>query len=331
MGTERVGAAGGLAGLAGRARAGLVREIAATGVWDGDPGWRDAFEQVPRHLFVPYYFVGAPGGCERLWGEDPDPARRERWLRGAYADQPLATRLRDGELVSSSSQPSLMARMLADLDVRDGHRVLEIGAGTGYNAALLAHRLGDDAVTTVDLDPEITESARAHLAAAGYRPVVVTGDGARGCAERAPFDRVLVTCALRGVPVGWLGQCRAGARILAPVGTGLLVLEVGDAGFAQGRFLAAPAYFVAVRGEGGAGGGVGSLGGVPLRAARDDAFRFVLGLSGGRAAARDVFAWWEREGRPGRERFGVTVRGEREWVWLDEPDGPCLWDLPGGG
>ncbi|WP_353942615.1 methyltransferase domain-containing protein [Streptomyces sp. HUAS MG91] len=329
MGKERVGGASGLAGLAGRARAGLVREIARTGVWDADPRWRDAFEQVPRHLFVPYYFVGAPGGHERLWGEDPDPVRRERWLRGAYADQPLATRLRDGELVSSSSQPSLMARMLADLDVRDGHRVLEIGAGTGYNAALLAHRLGDEAVTTVDLDPEITESARAHLAAAGYRPAVVTGDGARGCAERAPFDRIVATCALRAVPVGWLGQCRSGARILAPVATGLLELDVRDAGFAQGRFLATPAYFVAVRGEGG-GGAVGE-GGVPRRVARDDAFRFVLALSGGWRAVSEVLAWWEGEGRPGRERFGVTVSGGREWVWLDDPGAGCLWELPGGG
>ncbi|MEU6841393.1 methyltransferase domain-containing protein [Streptomyces sp. NPDC046716] len=330
MGTERGGGADGLALPAGRARAGLVREIAATGVWDRDAGWRAAFERVPRHLFVPYYFVGAPGGHERLWGEDPDPARRERWLRGAYADQPLATRLRDGELVSSSSQPSLMAKMLVDLEVRDGHRVLEIGAGTGYNAALLAHRLGDDAVTTVDLDPEITESARAHLAAAGYRPAVVTRDGARGCAERAPFDRIMATCALRAVPVGWLGQCRRGALILAPVATGLLKLEVRDAEFAQGRFLPTPAYFVAVRGEGSEPRG-GAVSGVPRRVARDDVFRFLLDLSGGRVEASELLAWWEEAGRPGRERFGVTVSGGREWVWLDEPGRTCGWWEPVGG
>ncbi|NED84026.1 methyltransferase, partial [Streptomyces sp. SID11233] len=96
------------------------------------------FASVPRHYFVPYYYVRAPtGGFERLWGEDPDRERRARWLTGAYADVPLATRLRDGELVSSSSQPSLMARMLTGLDVRPGDRVLEVGAGTGWNAGLL--------------------------------------------------------------------------------------------------------------------------------------------------------------------------------------------------
>ncbi len=143
---------------------------------------------MPRHLFVPYYYVGSADGRgqDRLWRDSPDPYTRERWLRGVYTDGPLATRLRDGELLSSSSQPSLMARMLAELRVTDGDHVLEIGAGTGYNAALLAHRLGDDHVTTVDLDPEITDSARAHLADAGHHPAVITGDGARGAPNTPP-------------------------------------------------------------------------------------------------------------------------------------------------
>ena len=215
--------------LATAARAALVREIDESGAWDADPVWREAFEAVPRHLFVPYYYVGVVGGFERVWGEDPDPRTRERWLRGAYADAPLATRVRDGELLSSSSQPSLMAKMLTELEVRDGDAVLEIGAGTGYNAALLAHRLGDALVTTVDLDPEITESARRHLATAGYHPAVVTGDGARGVPERAPFDRIIATCTLTSIPRAWLPQCTPGARILAPLATGLIALHVRDA------------------------------------------------------------------------------------------------------
>ncbi|CAM5424665.1 Protein-L-isoaspartate O-methyltransferase OS=Streptomyces violarus OX=67380 GN=FHS41_003687 PE=3 SV=1 [Streptomyces violarus] len=234
--------------LSASARAALVRRIDASGAWGADPAWQEAFAAVPRHLFVPYYYVGVAGGYERRWGESPDPQARERWLRGAYEDTPLATRLRDGELLSSSSQPSLMADMLAALRVEDGHTVLEIGAGTGYNAALLAHRLGDDKVTTVDLDPEITESARRHLAAAGYHPVVVTGDGARGVPERAPFDRIIATCALSTVPRAWLAQSRPGGRILLPLATGLVVLTVRDAGHAEGRFLHTPAYFVPLRG-----------------------------------------------------------------------------------
>ncbi|AXG77878.1 methyltransferase domain-containing protein [Streptomyces paludis] len=318
-------------------RAALVAEIEATGALD-DPAWRAAFEAVPRHVFVPYYFVSRPGGWERLWSGDPDPARRARWLRGAYSDGPLAIRVRDGELISSSSQPSLMAGMLAALDVRDGDRVLEIGAGSGYNAALLARRLGDDLVTTVELDPEIAESARTHLATAGYRPAVVAGDGARGCPERAPFDRIIATCTLPSVPAGWPAQCRPGARILAPLATGLIALRVGGEGeseggeggapYAEGRFLHTAAYFVPLRGV--PGGGYGArppLGRMPRGASGNELFRFLLTLTAGSLEPREALALWERERHPERERFGVTVAGDRQWAWLDDPAGPYTWPL----
>ncbi|MET8181746.1 methyltransferase domain-containing protein [Streptomyces sp. NPDC005336] len=313
------------------ARAGLVREIAAGGGLT-DPGWRAAFEEVPRHLFVPYFYeAGGEGEARgaavyaRLWRDDRDPLRRARWLAGAYADAPLATRVRDGELISSSSQPSLMARMLHALQVRDGERVLEIGAGTGYNAALLAHRLGDAQVTTLDLDPEITETARNHLAAAGFRPAVVTGDGARGCPSRAPYDRIIATCAVPSVPQAWLGQCRPGALILTPLATGLIALRVADARHAEGRFLATPAYFVPLRGSGPPPSV--PTHGLPSRPLLDDSFRFLLNVATGHMEPVEALALWEHEGRPGRERYGVTVRGERQWAWLDDPEGAYAWPL----
>ncbi|MFI9805849.1 methyltransferase domain-containing protein [Streptomyces sp. NPDC052301] len=316
-------------GTAGAARAELVREIDADGAWAEDPVWREAFAKVPRHLFVPYYYVAGRSGYERRWGESPDRAARERWVRGAYEDVPLATRLRDGELLSSSSQPSLMARMLVALRVEDGDRVLEVGAGTGYNAALLAHRLGDDdLVTTIDLEPEITESARQHLAAAGCHPVVVTGDGARGVPERAPFDRIIATCELPTVPRAWVAQCRTGARILTPLATGLLALTVRDAGHAEGRFLPTPAYFVPLRGERRAQPEGVSLAGLPERARDQELFRFLLALTRGTLDPQAAYALWEREDRPGRERYGVTVGGEHARAWLDDPEGPYSWPLP---
>jgi protein-L-isoaspartate(D-aspartate) O-methyltransferase len=313
--------------LAASARAALVRRIDASGAWAADPAWREAFAAVPRHVFVPYYYVGVAGGYERRWGESPDPRARERWIRGAYEDTPLATRLRDGELLSSSSQPSLMADMLAALRVEDGNTVLEIGAGTGYNAALLAHRLGDDRVTTVDLDPEITESARRHLAAAGYHPVVVTGDGARGVPERAPFDRIIATCALSTVPRAWLAQSRPGGRILMPLATGLVVLTVTAADHAEGRFLHTPAYFVPLRGDDRPEAAPAPLGGVPRRAREHELFRFLLALTRGSLDPQEAYALWEREGQPQRERYGITVSGGYEWAWLDDPEGPYAWPL----
>ncbi|WKE71651.1 methyltransferase domain-containing protein [Streptomyces sp. WP-1] len=315
--------------LATVARAQMVREIAAEGAFAADPRWREPFARVPRHLFVPYYFAAGPRGYERRWGESPDPRARARWVRGAYADEPLATRLRDGELLSSSSRPSLMARILAALDVEDGDRVLEVGAGTGYNAALLARRLGDDGlVTSVELEPEITESARAHLAAAGHHPVVVTGDGARGVPGRAPFDRIIATCALPTVPRAWLTQCRPGARVLLPLATGLLTLAVRDAEHAEGRFLATAASFVPLRGQGLAAPEGVCCTGLPHGAREQDTFRFLLALTRGALDAREAYALWEREREPERERYGVTLAGDHGWAWLDDPEGPYAWPLP---
>ncbi|WP_037889957.1 methyltransferase domain-containing protein [Streptomyces sp. NRRL S-87] len=328
------------------AHAAQVRELTAAGDLP-DPAWRAAFAAVPRHVFVPYFYVARGAGYERLWGEDPDPGHRARWLRGVYTDTPLATRVRGTELLSSSTQPSLMARMLHALDVRDGDDVLEIGAGTGYNAALLCHRLGDEHVTTVDLDEEITESARSHLARLGHHPAVVTGDGARGCPARAPYDRILATCELPRIPYAWLGQCVPGARILAPMATGLLALTVRDAAFAEGRFLHTPAYFVPLRGgerapaaaagvgvgvgAAGAGDGQGVAGGppahLPYEVLENDRFHFLLALAGEALHPREALDLWRGEGRPGRERFGVTVNAEGEWAWLDDPRGPYVWPL----
>ncbi|MFD5385160.1 methyltransferase domain-containing protein [Streptomyces sp. NPDC127074] len=318
-GRATAGVAGaGTAGAPGRATAGVAGAGTA-----GAPGCETA--GVAR--------AGAARGTvgyTRLWRDDPHPLRRARWLAGAYADAPLATRVRDGELITSSSQPSLMARMLQALQVRDGDRVLEIGAGTGYNAALLAHRLGDTHVTTLDLDPEITEAARNHLAAAGFRPAVVTGDGARGCPLHAPYDRIIATCAVASIPPAWLGQCRPGALILTPLATGLIALTVADARHAEGHFLAMPAYFVPLRGSGPPP--QVPTHGLPSRPLLDDSFRFLLNVAAGHMEPVEALALWEHEGRPGRERYGVTVRGERQWAWLDDPEGAYAWPLgpPGG-
>jgi protein-L-isoaspartate O-methyltransferase len=240
--------------------------------------------------------------------------------------------MRDGELVSSSSQPSLMARMLEWLAVRDGDAVLEIGAGSGYNAALLAHRLGERQVTSVEYDVEIAESARAHLVAAGYRPEVVAGDGARGYRAGAPYDRIIATCALPCVPHAWLAQCRPGARILAPLSSGLILLEVRDATHADGRFLHTPAYFVALRGAPAAGqenAARQNTGGLPAAAVQNGLFRFLLTLTAGILDPHDALSLWEREKRPQRERYGVTLRDGGQWAWLDDPGGPHVWELGG--
>ncbi len=211
--------------------------------------WRQAFCGVPRHELVPRYFEPQGDGTFTLVeGDDPD--QRAAWLDAIYADQMLVTGLTDlhtgaGAVqitTSSSTMPSLMMRMLEDLDIRDGHRVLEIGTGSGYNSALLSARLGGRNVFSVDLPPELVDVARDRLASLGHAPTIVARDGRAGLAEHGPYDRILATCAVRRIPSAWIEQTAPGGVILTDIqgsfGAGNIVkLHRDQDGGVRGRFL----------------------------------------------------------------------------------------------
>ncbi|MGH3277515.1 MAG: methyltransferase, FxLD system [Trebonia sp.] len=141
-------------------------------------------------------------------------------LADAYGGSPVVTH-RDsrGVATSSASAPGIVAAMLAQLDVRPGHHILEIGAGTGYNAALLARLAGPAGqVTTVELDPGIAAEAEKALAAAGHGQVtVVAGDGEHGYAPRALYDRVIVTAGAWELPAAWADQLAPGGLVVVPL------------------------------------------------------------------------------------------------------------------
>ena len=219
----------------------LAQELAANGSVRST-AWRRAFANVPRHLFVPTFHLRTPEGTVTY--TDQTPGR----LEAIYSDATLITRFSpEGLAVSSSAEPSLMALMLEDLQVRDGMKVLEVGTGTGYNAALLSERLGSALVTSIDVDEEWVAQARKALDRAGHRPVLATTDGSQGYPANAPYQRILATCGLGRIPMAWLGQLDEGGLILANVGLGLVRLRKDPDGYARGHFLPGSAGFMRLR------------------------------------------------------------------------------------
>lgn len=176
----------------------LVDGMKAAG-YAQSPAVEQAFRAVPRHFFL----------SRRNWGE-------------VYRDEAIPTHFAEGTQVpiSSSSQPTMMAIMLEQLQTTPGMRVLEIGTGTGYNAALLAHLLGDPSnVWTVDLTEEFCGEAREHLRMAGVEGVhVVCADGWSGWPNAAPYDRVIVTASAHDIAPAWVSQLREGGLLVVPWG-----------------------------------------------------------------------------------------------------------------
>lgn len=205
--------------------------------------WRVAFEQVPRHRFTPRFSYRDLDGQVRELSQD---AGRE-WLSVVYTDASLITQYdNDGAASSSSSQPSVMATMLEALDVGDHDRVLEIGTGTGYNAALVCQRLADTQLTSIDIDPDLIDLARARLGAMSLHPTLIAGDGMAGAPDHAPFDKIIATCGTPRIPPALLTQLRPGGRLVTNIGRALVALDRTDTG-ASGPLLPMSAAFMFAR------------------------------------------------------------------------------------
>ncbi len=204
------------------ARHRMVEKIRSRGVTD--TAVLAALDAVPRHLFVP-------------------EAEREK----AYQDCPLP--IGDGQTIS---QPYMVALMTSLLELRPGARVLEIGTGSGYQAAVLSRVAAE--VYTMEIRKPLAERARRTLADLGYRNVHVrVGDGFQGLPDEAPFDGIIVTAAPPSVPDPLLRQLKVGGRLVIPVGSrtslqSLLVLtKRPDGGFDRSNVM--PVFFVPMTGE----------------------------------------------------------------------------------
>ncbi|MGH3856228.1 MAG: methyltransferase domain-containing protein [Pseudonocardiaceae bacterium] len=361
----------------------MTEKLIVTGELN-DPAWQRAFTDTPRHVFVP-----------------------DHSLADAYSQDALVTQWRTADEMgnqrptSSASAPGAVAVMLERLDMGDHHRVLEIGTGTGYNAALLCHRIGAANVYSIDIDPALVVQARLALKNLGYQPTVVAADGYTGLPEGAPYDRILATCAITHIPPEWIRQLADGGRIVAPI-TGnstnpLIVLDKTAPDEVTGHFSHHNMGFMSLRhdlqspfGSGETAGSTasgmahhGTTTTDPRRvheANRDLALFCQLHMPGLRlgydtdcphspdrtratriiahtadAVANVSFksedgrwpviqrgpyriwdiietaiALWDHLQQPDVSRLGVSALDDinRQYVWLDDPDGPYSWPMP---
>ncbi|MFQ5907777.1 MAG: protein-L-isoaspartate O-methyltransferase [Thermoplasmata archaeon] len=171
----------------------MVERLVQNGVLQ-TPRVIEAMRAVPRHLFVP-----------------------RRLRESAYYDTPLG--IGSGQTISA---PHMVGMMLEYLDLKGGQRVLEIGGGSGYHAALVAHVVGPEGqVFAIERIGSLAKKARARIETLGLgdRIKVLVRDGSRGLAEQAPFDRIFVSCGAPEIPPPLVDNLREGGKLLVPVGT----------------------------------------------------------------------------------------------------------------
>ena len=199
----------------------LIAELRPKCAALGESPWlEEAVRAVPRHLFIERFAVAfnandpwGPAAWATVDRTNPSPQA----LQAIYSDRGLM--MKPPPEHSAASQPALVLMMLHELGLEPGMKVLEIGTGSGWNAALTAHGVGGDGlVHSVDIQHDLVERAREHLTAAGHPGVNLrAADGGAGWPEAAPFDRIVATVGCPDIPPAWLDQLTDGGVLLVPL------------------------------------------------------------------------------------------------------------------
>lgn len=288
--------------------------------------WHEALATTPRHLFVPRWWKST----DQAWQLHDGRADPELWMRSAYTDRTLVTRIgtrhaddadphtevKEGIPTSSSTLPGLVVTLYRHAMIADGSRVL-VTTGSGYGTALMCRRLGDEHVVSVDIDPYLVKAATERLGEAGAHPDVRVADITGDLPGR--FDRIISTVAVPAVPASWLHALNPGGRLVTTVaGTGLLITaDKTDDGGARGRVEWDRAAFMVTRH------------GPDYPPDRHDLFEAIRDRDGGTSRSafpvvdvRNAWELWSTHTlhHPGVEHWYEETDGRRT-AWMAHPDG----------
>lgn len=218
--------------------------------------WYEPLATTPRHVFVPRWWARGDEG----WELHDGPSDPEAWMKAAYANRTLVTRVgpahaddvargatvTGGMPTSSSTLPGLVVAMYRHAMITDSCRVL-VTTGSGYGTALLCSLIGDEQVTSVDVDPHLVKTAGERLDSIGLHPHTTVCDITGPLPEE--YDRIVSTVAVRPIPASWMSALRPGGRLVTTLaGTGLIVTaDKTEDGGAVGRIEPDPAGFMRTR------------------------------------------------------------------------------------
>lgn len=219
------------------------------GGWpDRSPWIRTAYDALPRDRFAPAILWTWNGTTYDAVDRNVEP---DRWADLLYASphEAAVTQLGSGVPNSSMSCTHVVVDMVDLLHLEPGHSVLELGTGTGWNAAILAHRAGPGRVTTMDVDADLVSAARSRLNDFGLDVEALVGDGVAGLQRPGQVDRLIATFAVERVPWAWVERTAPGGRIVFPWGRlGHVALDVAPDGKSARGWVQGLAQFMPARG-----------------------------------------------------------------------------------
>jgi len=196
----------------------MIKEVKKKGFLKNTE-YEKAFLSTPRHIFIPSVYDIEKQEWKKFDVDYSKP--QEEILKKIYVDRPLVITIKEEDVLSTSSQPTVMAMMIEEAKLKNGDKVLEVGTGSGYNASVISKIIGDNGkVITIELEKKVYELSKTNLKRSGIKNIeIYCADGGLGYPKEAPFDKIIVTTSSSDITEEWIRQLNIGGILVLPLVT----------------------------------------------------------------------------------------------------------------